>query len=637
MKSKTSCFNWTIFKKNVTHYWPIWMLYLAYLLMTMPVTVWQMSTVEYSKEIDKLSRMYNVMQTVVRGEIFPYPTFIISAVAALAVFSYLYSAKSANMIHALPVNRLELYITNYLSGLAFLIIPQIIAFLATVIVCLMNEITCIQYLFYGTLAQMGTAFFAYSLAVFVAMFTGQTFAMPFYFVIVNYLYVGCMYLVSEIIVLLTYGVVNAWNPGKSCILSPLYYLGNNLRCETVYDEATNTVTGVQIHGMYLVGIYAVAAAVLIAAAYQLYKRRQIETSGDWVSISIVKPVFRWGAALCGGVLLAIAFTSLVSSACSVSIYPCVLFFMAVMGFLCFFAAEMLLEKNFRVFKKRRLLEWVGFTAAAMCFITMFELDVFGIEKRIPAEDEIEAAFVNMDYPLQVAPEDIPTLLAMHEQTVEHKKEYQQSEKQGEGFYYTTFRYYLKDGTMLERRYPLPVAEQYITDETTPTGWILTLECRPENLMQNMFGVDYGENDYVSGQIDLYNEQGDVNNYGLDKEELSRILSALEQDVREGHFESGFYSVHQGNTVEYYNSISLDYYSPIGDNDNWTYYYMYRSFMKDEDVYMGRAYRNNTYLSFGPECTNLIRTLEELGITDDTWHLYTYDEYETLNQEIMVSQ
>lgn len=59
--------------------------------------------------------------------------------------------------------------------------------------------------------------FAYSLAVFVAMFTGQAFAMPCYYVIVNYLYVGCMFIVAKVIETISYGIENAWNPGKSCI------------------------------------------------------------------------------------------------------------------------------------------------------------------------------------------------------------------------------------------------------------------------------------------------------------------------------------------------------------------------------------------------------------------------------------
>ncbi len=32
MQSGTSCFNKTIFKKNITHFWPIWGIYLVFLL-----------------------------------------------------------------------------------------------------------------------------------------------------------------------------------------------------------------------------------------------------------------------------------------------------------------------------------------------------------------------------------------------------------------------------------------------------------------------------------------------------------------------------------------------------------------------------------------------------------------------------
>ncbi len=107
------------------------------------------------------------------------------------------------MMHALPVNRLELYVTNYLSGLIFLIVPEIITFFITVLVCLANQFTCIQYLFAALLAQAGVTFF---LAVFVAMFTGQAFAMPCYYVIVNYLYVGCMFIVAKVIETISSGL-----------------------------------------------------------------------------------------------------------------------------------------------------------------------------------------------------------------------------------------------------------------------------------------------------------------------------------------------------------------------------------------------------------------------------------------------
>ena len=142
MKSKTSCFNRTIFKKNFTHFWPLWLLYQIYLLVVIPVWVWQKAASPYyyygTGNEDTTYRMYQLVELAVHRMIPPLPVFFFAVAAALAVFSYLYSAKSANMMHALPVNRLELYVTNYLSGLIFLIVPEIITFFITVLVCLVS-------------------------------------------------------------------------------------------------------------------------------------------------------------------------------------------------------------------------------------------------------------------------------------------------------------------------------------------------------------------------------------------------------------------------------------------------------------------------------------------------------------------
>ena len=99
--------------------------------------------------------------------------------------------------------------------------------------------------------------------------------------------------------------------------------------------------------------------MLVVAAYQLYKRRQIETAGDWVSIRIIKPVFRWGAALCGGLVVGVTVISMLTDLPQLRKYPCLLLCSVAMGFLFFFGAEMLLEKNFKVFRRKRVLEWAA--------------------------------------------------------------------------------------------------------------------------------------------------------------------------------------------------------------------------------------------------------------------------------------
>ncbi len=145
MKSKTSCFNLTIFRKNFTHYWPLWALYLSYLVVVIPLNLYLNITNEYYGTY-QASRQYMAMENTLKTGFLPFPVFLFAVVMAAAVFSYLYSARNANMIHALPVNRVELFVTNYLSGISFMLIPQLLIFVVSVLVCVATGITCMQYL-----------------------------------------------------------------------------------------------------------------------------------------------------------------------------------------------------------------------------------------------------------------------------------------------------------------------------------------------------------------------------------------------------------------------------------------------------------------------------------------------------------
>lgn len=638
MKSKTSCFNATIFKKNISHYWPVWVLFLCYLFIILPVNIWTDATnAYYFENVSAAVRDKQIMGNAIRLAITPAPVFLFAAVMALAVFSYLYTARNANAIHALPVNRLELFVTNYVSGLLFLLVPEILAFVAAVMVCLANQITSIEYLFWWLLCVGGVSFFAYSFAVFVAMFTGLAFAMPFYFVIANYLYVGCMYLVFAVKNLLCYGLMDsAWNPGKSCILSPLYYLSNNLRARVSYDDNGNAI-GISVSGWELVIGYAVAALVLTAAAYWLYKRRQIENAGDFVSIAAVKPVFRWGVALCGGTALTLFVTGIIREARgTVNTFPYVLLCMLFFCGFCFWLAEMLLQKNFKVFRKKKLVEWAAVLVVSVGFVLLFRLDVFGIEKRVPELSEVKTAFVNMDYPIELTEEELPELLALHRQIIENKKEYQENEQTKDGkYYYTTLRYYLKNGEVFERRYALPVTETYLTDETSPTATFIRWEKQPERLKQQVLGLAYESNEYYTGYIDLYSEEGENITYYFEREELQQIIEAIQKDIEEGNFDAYQLISEQQEKEFYSNGIGLSYYNPGNHYSIWDYYNNYGKYQGENSQISDKgmlvtAVDNSNYISFGEDCVNVIETLEKLGIINEKWHLYTIEEWEKIN-------
>lgn len=631
MRSKTSCFNVTIFRKNFTHFWPIWLIYLSYLTLILPVNIWLDATNKgFYENVPHLTRQSYIMYDTLSIAIAPQPVFLFAAAITVAVFSYLYTAKNANMIHSLPVNRFELFFTNYLSGLLFMIIPEIIVFVASVLVCLANEITSIQHLFVWLLYISGVTFFAVTMAVFVAMFTGQAFVMPIYYLILNYLYVGSLYIINLIMGLISYGISNSWNPGSSCVLSPLYYLGNNMRVRTI--DGIDQIAGITFTGGKLVAGYAAVAVLLLAAAYWLYKNRKIETAGDFISIALLKPVFRWGVALMGGVLSSLFVTSILMSAHSINIFASILVSIIVFGFICFFVAEMLLQKNFRVFRKKRILEWLGFTVVAVLFISLFKLDVFGIERRIPSQDEIEAAFVYMDYPIQVGEAQLSELLEIHHKVIEEKEEYLKISKENEGYYYTTFRYYLKDGSVFERRYALPVTDEYVEDTGSPTARILEWERDPEKLKEQILGRNYKINNYYSGYIDLYTEDGKSDTYVFNRDELDELIQAIILDIDAGDFQQyHIYSLNQKDWNTYYNGISISYQSKGMGYDNWDYYAsynQYRNRIRDREV-DGNV---GTYISFGPECVNVVNTLERLGIVNDIWHLYMGEEYdEIMNQ------
>lgn len=628
MKSKTSCFNTTIFRKNFAHFWPIWVIYLCYLLLVLPVNIWlSASASRYNDSLMQLSKPYLVIGGALRQSISPFPVFLASVAMALAVFSYLYSARNANMMHSFPVNRFELYVTNYLSGLVFLILPEVIAFVTAVLVCLSSQIICIQYLFVWLVYLVGVTFFAYSFAVLVAMFTGQVFAMPVYYFILNYLYVGCLYIVNLLIGLISYGISGSWNPGATCILSPLYYINNNIRVKEIYEDGV--VTGISVRGGNLVAIYALAGLVIMVTAYQLYKRRRIETAGDLISIGFVKPVFRWGVALCGGALLSVLLTGLLSEVRKVNTFLCIAAGIVICGFLCFFIAEMMLQKSFRVFRKKRILEWVGFTVAAVFILTLFKLDVFGIEQYIPKESEIKKAFIFLDYPIQLTDEDLSELLSVHEQIIASKKEYLAVTSKEKVSNYVTFRYFLKNGRLVERRYPLPISEEYINDETKPTGKIISWEKSPEILKSRILGINYESNDYYTGFVDLYSDGGESNSHVLNEEQLEELIAAIEEDIDEGNYNSSYLgSISDVDSITYFNGISLSYYNKNPSYDIWDYYNNYSYSGSYPQTSFGTELDSGSaYISFGPDCIHTIDALNRLGITDDTWKLCTYEEFE----------
>ena len=68
MKSKTSFFNRTVFKKNMTLYWPIWVCYLLYGMVKVPGQLW--SRLQQQTDMTAYARDYALYNSL-RLEVVP--------------------------------------------------------------------------------------------------------------------------------------------------------------------------------------------------------------------------------------------------------------------------------------------------------------------------------------------------------------------------------------------------------------------------------------------------------------------------------------------------------------------------------------------------------------------------------------
>ena len=461
MKSGTSYFNTTLFKKNLTRYWPIWALYALVWLYALPMRcimvvsrnqAWMGET-----PIKQVQTFANQIPDMLEGfGVFMAATF--GVLAAMAVFSYLYNNRAAGMIHSLPVRREGLFLTSYLSGLVFLLAPNALVWLLT----LGAEGLCSGYVNLYTLslwlaAQCGMCVFFYSFAVFCAMFTGNLLALPAFYGILNFLALVLMFLFDVMFEPFLYGYAGMTNTAEEIVwwLTPVVRLCENVRWR-------NNGLGYHLEGVPELVIYTVAGLSFAALALLVYRRRHIETAGDVVAVAVVRPIFKYGVALCSGLCLGYWLYAIFGVSTPFGLMGSLLLWTAI----GYFAAEMLLKKTFRVFKA-----WRGCAVLLVLVaigLTSLRMDAFGFVTRIPNPNKVASVTVDGmgSYPydegrnFEFTTEDaglIEKTIALHRGFVDQHRNPSSGEPLSHADYIRlNVEYKLTNGTVLRRRYGFSV-------------------------------------------------------------------------------------------------------------------------------------------------------------------------------------
>ena len=138
MQSKTSCFNLTLLRKNVIRFSPLWIVYSAAWFVAMPLLLGMQLSSDWPPKLNDVIQILGAFMTSAG----PVVACLYGVAVAMAVFSYLYSARSVSLMHSLPIRRSGLFLTNYISGLLFFVVPNLILCGITACVTLVGHVFC---------------------------------------------------------------------------------------------------------------------------------------------------------------------------------------------------------------------------------------------------------------------------------------------------------------------------------------------------------------------------------------------------------------------------------------------------------------------------------------------------------------
>lgn len=393
MPLKRSSFNPTLFGKNLTRFWPIWTLYSLIWLFTLPIEMFveHMNQLGRGGSLTYLCRMANKTILTLTADLGILLAFVFGVLAAMAVFSYLYNARAAGLMHTLPIRRGGLFLTSYLSGLTFLLGPHLLVALLTLAAEAAAGVLNAWNVVLWFLIQSGMCFFFYTFAVFCAMFTGHILALPAFYGILNFLVLGVVSLLEGLVSMFTFGY-----EGGNFLVSLAQWFTPTLKLAQELHFRTVTENGAEVQlftGFQFVLLYMAAAVVLLLCALAIYNRRQIEAAGDVVSVRWARPVFKYGFAFCsalaGGMLLYYLLSAMFSSV----VLPLTIC-MVICGALGVLIAEMLLQKSFKVLGR----SWRGGLSMGLVVVVLMaglSKDLFGLESWVPDPGDVKSVTVSL--------------------------------------------------------------------------------------------------------------------------------------------------------------------------------------------------------------------------------------------------
>jgi len=478
MRSRTSFFNKTVFKKNLTRFAPVWGVYTLCLTLGILLTYSNGGSLKQWHFAYHMAEMPQYMALV---------NLFYAPVVAQLIFGDLYSSRMCNALHAMPIRRENWFFTNYLSGLSVSVLPGLVVTLLSALLCGGSLIRDAWQLPWLTLAASTLQFVCYfGIAIFAAMCSGNRLGMLLIYGLVNGGAFIAYWLVDTVYTPMLYGVVTPTVLVET--LTPMANMLDNAFVKVqdalyqLKEQYGNELNGAfstfqlvrETWGNLLV--WTAAGAVFAVIGLVLYKKRDLECAGDAMAFRVLEPVFQvLGAVVCAAAAQFFLYMFLGSSGANY-------LFLAAGLVVGWFACCMLIERTTRVFRLKNWAGLAGLTAAVAISLFLTHIDILGVETWQPKAEDVASVKLSYGRYELTDREDIQKLIDIQSEALETRldkgdayayvqdasgqwvpyfgetvaaEELEQlAERDGRYAFYTNITYRLKSGKEVARRYTL---------------------------------------------------------------------------------------------------------------------------------------------------------------------------------------
>lgn len=390
MLSKTSCFNKTVYKKDLSRFAPAWGVYLLCLILGVTIMYVDDSSARSFWFAVRMGNLISFMSVV---------NLFYAPIVAQLLFGDLYNGRMCNAIHAMPLKREGWFFSHMAAGLTFSVLPT--AIMAVIAIPLLTR-TCVHNAwllapiwFLGTNLEF-ICFFG--IALFCVFCSGNRVAMAAWYAALNWGFYVLYWLISCFYSPMLYGVVTPRRWAN--LLTPVVQMVNEQEyvgfpeyaelLDLFRDREWEMAADFWVQESYYdLFIWAGVGIVFAVLALVLYKKRHLECAGDAVAFRALEPVFQVGCALGGLAVGALGTEILYSYMGGNAVMTWVLLICGlVVGW---FGGRMFLQRSTRVFAPKN---WIGLgvTGAVIAVsLALTALDIFGIETWTPDPEKVKYA------------------------------------------------------------------------------------------------------------------------------------------------------------------------------------------------------------------------------------------------------